>query len=158
MEDLEEINQRKKAHDMRSYKRTSMQKEMVLEKLKDRGCRITKQRRMLLDIILEKQCTCCKDIYYSAKSKDSKIGCATVYRMVSTLEDIGAISRKNLYEVTCPKNISMDHMCQVILDDNTTYNLSADIWNKVIRSGLIACGYVKDQEIMAVTIRECNCH
>lgn len=30
-----------------------MQKDLVIEKLREQGCRITKQRRMLLDIILE---------------------------------------------------------------------------------------------------------
>ena len=30
-----------------------MQKEAIIQKLKERGCRITKQRLMLLDIIME---------------------------------------------------------------------------------------------------------
>ena len=30
-----------------------MQKELVIQKLREKGCRITKQRLMLLDIILE---------------------------------------------------------------------------------------------------------
>ncbi len=32
-----------------------MQKEIVLQRLKENGCRITKQRRMLLDIILQEE-------------------------------------------------------------------------------------------------------
>ena len=36
-----------------SYHRTRMQKEMVLQRLKENGCRITKQRKILLDIILQ---------------------------------------------------------------------------------------------------------
>ena len=76
-----------------------MQKDLVIEKLREQGCRITKQRRMLLDIILEEECSCCKEIYYKASKKDSSIGTATVYRMINTLEDIGAISRRSFYEV-----------------------------------------------------------
>lgn len=31
--------------------------------------------------------------------KDSSIGTATVYRMINTLEDIGVISRRSIYEI-----------------------------------------------------------
>lgn len=41
--------------DIRNYRRTRMQKELVIEKLREKGCRITKQRLMLLDIILEEK-------------------------------------------------------------------------------------------------------
>lgn len=75
------------------------QKEYLLGELKKHGCRITKQRQILLDVILEGECTSCKDIYYQAAQRDSNIGPATVYRMVKLLEDIGAINRKNMYRV-----------------------------------------------------------
>lgn len=78
-----------------------MQKELVIQKLKERGCRITKQRLILLDIILEEDCSCCKEIYYKAAKLDAGIGTATVYRMINILEDIGAISRKNMYKISC---------------------------------------------------------
>lgn len=42
----------KKPYDVRNYHRTQMQKEMILTRLKDKGCRITRQRLMLIDIIL----------------------------------------------------------------------------------------------------------
>ena len=70
-----------------------------IQKLKDNGCRITKQRLILLDIILEGNCNSCKEIYYKAAKKDSSIGTATVYRMINTLEDIGVISRRSIYEI-----------------------------------------------------------
>ena len=35
--------------DDKSYHRGNMQKDIVLGRLKERGCRITKQRLMLLD-------------------------------------------------------------------------------------------------------------
>ena len=55
-----------------------MQREMIIQKLKESGCRITKQRLMLLDIILEEDCSCCKEIYFKASKVDPKIGVATV--------------------------------------------------------------------------------
>ena len=77
-----------------------MQKELVLQKLREKGCRITKQRRMLLDVILQEECASCKEIYYRAKQEDDSIGMATIYRMINLLEEIGAISRKNMYRIS----------------------------------------------------------
>ena len=48
-----------------------MAKEVIIQKMKDSGCRITKQRMILLDIILEEDCSCCKEIYFKASKKDS---------------------------------------------------------------------------------------
>ena len=76
-----------------------MAKEVIIQKMKDSGCRITKQRMILLDIILEEDCSFCKEIYFKASKKDSKIGVATVYRMINSLEEIGVISRKNMFKV-----------------------------------------------------------
>lgn len=45
------------------------QKQIIIERLKEDGCRITKQRLMLLDIILEDECSSCKEIYYRASKK-----------------------------------------------------------------------------------------
>lgn len=87
-----------------NYHVTRMQKEMVLRRLKENGCRITKQRKILLDIILQEECASCKEIYYKAAAEDPSIGAATVYRMVNLLEEIGAISRKNMYRIFCDMN------------------------------------------------------
>ena len=37
-----------------------MQREMILQRLKEQGCRITKQRLALIDIILENECSALK--------------------------------------------------------------------------------------------------
>lgn len=49
-------------------------KERIIEQLKRSGCRVTKQRLMLIDVILEGKCNCCKEIYYQASLKDPSIG------------------------------------------------------------------------------------
>lgn len=69
------------------------QKEQVINELKRRGKRMTKQRLLLLDIILEGKYSCGKEIYYDAIKVDPTIGLATVYRMLATLEEIGAVNR-----------------------------------------------------------------
>lgn len=72
---------------------------LIIQKLKKHGYRITKQRAMILDIILKEHCYSCKEIYYKVSELDGSIGVATVYRMVNTLEEIGAINRGNMYKI-----------------------------------------------------------
>lgn len=73
--------------------------ESVLDKLKENGFRITKQRKLLIDIILSDEFCSIKEIYYKAIRQDPAIGIATVYRMINVLEDIGAINRRNMYKI-----------------------------------------------------------
>ena len=79
---LQKANQNLPINDVGIH-RTQMQKEIILQKLKERGCRITRQRKMLLDVILNEDCSSCKEIYYKASMKDSGIGTATVYRYIN---------------------------------------------------------------------------
>lgn len=74
------------------------EKEIILKKLKENGRRITKQRELLLDVILENRCSSCKEIYILASKADHTLGAATVYRMVKQLEQIGVISRQIEYK------------------------------------------------------------
>lgn len=157
METHNTISEKRRAPDSRSYQRTKMQKDLIIDLLKEKKCRITKQRLTLLDIILENECSSCKEIYYKASRIDETIGAATVYRMVNVLEEIGAISRKNMYKIAYSETCSMENACTVVLDDETTYHLSAKNWNSVVRAGLAACGYLDDQKILSVTVKPCEC-
>ena len=143
-----------------NYQRTQMQKNVVIQELKKRGCRITKQRRMLLEVILENECSCCKEIYYKASKIDSSIGSATVYRMINMLEEIGAINRRNMYKVSCTEcEEAMDELpggtsrsaCTIEFDDNSSIVLSQKAWNQIIQAGLSVCGYKKEQAIRSIT-------
>ena len=150
------IGQNRRNKDTASFHRTEMQKEIVLQKLREQGCRITRQRQMLLDVILQEECSSCKEIYYKAASVDSSIGSATVYRMVNLLEEIGAISRKNMYQISCCMNCDKEDACTIELDDHTVCRLSAQNWYKVISEGLRACGYVESQNVTKVMIDFCE--
>ena len=138
------------------YHRTKMKKEVILQRLKENGCRITKQRKMLLDIILQEECTCCKEIYYKATTLDSSIGAATVYRMVNLLEEIGAINRKNMYRISCGMNCNRENTCVIELDDQTIFRLSSGEWYKIISEGLQCCGYVGTQKVASVVVESCG--
>lgn len=132
-------------------------REFVINKLKEQGFRITRQRRMLLDVILANECSNCKEIYYEASRRDKGTGSATVYRMVNLLEEIGAIDRKNLYKISFPENCTMEEACIVEMSDNTTCRLSARKWNEVLQTGLEACGYLEGREVTGVIIHPCAC-
>lgn len=137
--------------------RGRMQRDIVIERLRAKGCRITKQRLMLLDIILEEECASCKEIFYKAFKMDKGIGTATVYRMINMLEEIGAINRKNMYRIACGETCSLQNACVIEFEDNTILELSAKNWNKVIQTGLKECGYASGRTIKSVTATACNC-
>lgn len=71
------------------------QKEQVIHEFQKRGKRITGQREM----ILEGNWSSCKDVYYEARKRDPKLGMATVYRTVNTLEEIGILTRTYRYSL-----------------------------------------------------------
>lgn len=73
--------------------------EQIIEDLKQKGYRITQQRRMLIEIILSSQGCTCKEIYYQAKKADGSVGIATVYRTLALLEDEHIIVKKNHFDV-----------------------------------------------------------
>lgn len=139
------------------YERTKMQKEMIIERLREKGCRITRQRLLILDTILENQCSSCKEIFYRVSEVNSGIGAATVYRMINTLEEIGAISRKNMYRIAYSEHCTMEDACTVVLEDNTTFHLSAKTWNLVVQAGLGACGFMNGQKVASISVKPCSC-
>ena len=129
------------------------EKDKIIQKLKEQGFRITKQRKLLLDIILEGDCSSCKEIYYKVSKVDGKIGAATVYRMINTLEGIGAISRKNMYEIHCSEEEDKDHVCVVELNDDTVVELNSGKWRAVVQAGMRECGYLGNQKIRNVIVK-----
>lgn len=159
-----------------NYQRTKMQEEMIFQKLKNMGCRITKQRQILLNIILQEECASCKEIYYKARKEDGKIGAATVYRTINLLEEIGAISRKNMYRIPdtdtnikenkeapddkkisqCQKQEEEEIVCIIEMDDHTVCRLLAGEWYLVMTKGLKVCGYIKQQKIVSIRMAPHN--
>lgn len=131
---------------------TKMQKELIIQKLKEQSCRITKQRQMILDVILSEECSSCKEIYYEIKKADDRIGMATVYRMVSLLEEMGAICRENTYKIVCCMDHGGENTFIIELDDHTVIELCTRDCFKVVLEGLIACGYANRQCIVSIAL------
>ncbi len=80
------------------------EKDRIIGELKKHGKRMTGQRKLILDIILDGHCRNCKEIYYEAVKLDPGIGVATVYRMMSMLEEIGAVYKNNSYDFAAPQS------------------------------------------------------
>ena len=136
------------------------QRDIIIQQLRESGCRITKQRLTILDIILNSDPSCVKEIYREAVKKDKNIGSATVYRMVNTLEEIGVINRKNMYQVDCTNCVNhcedadCDDNCPggscmacetnvvVTLDDDSKMVIGRDELRTLLEAGLHATGKI----------------
>lgn len=79
-----------------------------------------------------------------------------VYRMVNLLEEIGAISRRNMYKIVRNPDCKDESVCTIELDDNTVQKLSKDSFNNVVLTGLKACGYIDKQEIERMFVNSCD--
>ena len=77
-----------------------MSNEYVISLLKEKGFRITKQRKLIIDIILGSDGASCKEIYHKVISKDNTVGTATVYRMIRLLEDVGILKHVDMITLT----------------------------------------------------------
>ena len=131
-----------------------VKKNIIVQKLREKGYRITKQRLTLIDIILENECSSCKEIFYKAVKIDNKIGAATVYRMINALEDMGVINRKNMYRLMdIDRKTCSDDVFIVYLDDGSRRILSYSEWSVVVKTGLSALGFSGENKVVSVEIR-----
>lgn len=134
--------------------RIMYEKEVILQELRERGCRITSQRKLLIDIIIDNECSCCKEIYYRAVKSDPSIGIATVYRLIKTLEEIGAISRKNMYRISVEDVCGCEEGCLVRLKDNRVLRLNSREFDAALRMGLEVNGFVETGEIDSIVLKK----
>ena len=132
------------------YQRSNMQRSAIMNRLRQAGCRITKQRKIILDIILQEECTCCKEIYFLASKRDPNIGMATIYRMINLLEEIGALKRKRAYRI-CNEEFPV-HICSVKLDDYTSIRLDGEKLRQVIEKGMESFGYLHDRRVRSISM------
>lgn len=138
---------------VKEREKKEMQKETIIKQLRSMGCRITKQRKLLLDIILSGKYDCCKEIYFLAAKTDPNIGMATIYRMVNILEEIGALQGKQSYRICCHGQPS-SMICRVELDDRTCIILEDDRLSDVIEKGLKTSGRIKNRKVVDVSCWE----
>lgn len=131
------------------YQLINIQKEEIKNRLRKTGCRITKQRQLLIDIILENECSCCKEIYYKASKQMPEIGMATIYRMINSLEEVEAIQRKNIF-MTCGARECEVERCIIEFDNEKKIELSKDMLRQVLESGIRSCGHEEHAKIKRI--------
>lgn len=139
-----------------SFEKVYLKKEIIIDKLKKNGCRITKQRRLILDIILNMQLSSCKEIYSEALKKDPSVGIATVYRLINNLEEIGAINRKNLYKISYNDPLDGNEEWTVILRNKEIFKLSPEEWKKVLKVGLLEVKGLDIHDIDTIILKKCE--
>ena len=76
---------------------TMMNATNFKEKLKEKGCKLTMQRRSVLDVLIEHNDAhlSTEEIYGKVKEKYPEIGLATVYRTVQLFEEMVIVDRLN---------------------------------------------------------------
>ena len=77
--------------------------------------------------------------------------------MINTLEEIGAISRKNMYKIACGNNCQGENACTIEFDDDSVVELSARSWHEIIEKGLEACGFLGNRNLRSVVAKTCDC-
>ncbi|MBO8168259.1 MAG: transcriptional repressor [Thermoanaerobacteraceae bacterium] len=63
----------------------------ILQVMKDKGCKITPQRRLLIEILHAGRHKTAEEIYNEVKEKQPNVAFGTVYRNLSILKELGLI-------------------------------------------------------------------
>lgn len=138
-EDLESIG----------FSHPTINKEEIIRRLRKKGYRITTQRKFLIDIILESENICCKEVYYNAYKKKARIGIATIYRFLNTLEEIGAIEKKNNYQV-CDGGFHSVCSCIVEYCSGEKQTIDRDELYRAVEEGIRKLGIGKEEGIQNI--------
>lgn len=134
---------------------TLLGKDEIYAMLKERGFRLTEQRKTIVDVIVNEEYTCCKEVFIMAHKRDESIGIATVYRMIQVLEEIGAISRKNLTKNACTgRCCDMKGGCTVVTDKSKQIFLSEEDIQEALKYIMEKNGYANVDDIKAVLVNQ----
>ena len=134
------------------FRCNDIQKDKIIDKLRDNGYKITRQRDMLLDIILSEECSNCKEIYYKALDKNKKIGIATIYRMLSALENIGALVRSDAYKFPDKYLLQYEELYDIEFNDGSICTVSGIQLSNIIVRGLIKIEKYRKTNIKIIKI------
>ena len=127
----------------------------AIRPLKEHGYRLTEQRKLIVDIIANEEYTCCKEVYFLAHKRDNSIGIATVYRRINTLEEIGAISRKNIQKNNCSgRCCDMKGGCTVVTEESKQIILTEEDIQEALKYIMEKNGYANVDEIKAVLVNQ----
>lgn len=129
------------------------EKKQILDLFREKGMRVTRQRELILDIVLENECSCCKEIYYRAAKKDKNIGIATVYRMVNALSELGLFRQNLPYCLAGRDSCESGNGCKIFLKDQNVVELNFEEWRRVLLRALEEKGYSDHVEIDHIILK-----
>lgn len=97
-----------------------MQLEELLSIIKEKGCRMTPQRKIIIELLIKRHNTlsCVDDLLNEAKISNPAINATTIYRNLELLDDLGLIHTHNdkdgrkLYKLVCHKAHHHHIICQ----------------------------------------------
>ncbi len=122
----------------------------TLRKLEASGLRMTVQRRHIIDILTNSQCTSPKELWYEARQYVPDLGIATVYRLINRLEQIGVISKT--------RNLGMQPLTPVLgtITDGKGRNIMPSSMRldltELVRLGMIAKGAIGHNNKIQLTL------
>ena len=132
-----------------------LSEDNIIARLKEKGLRLTEPRKLIINIVANEDFSCCKEVYFLAHKKDPNIGIATVYRMINILEEIGAISRKNLQKTVCTgRCCDMKGGCTIVTDKSKQIILSEADIEEALKYIMEKNGYSTVDEIRAVLVNQ----
>lgn len=116
----------------------SMDATIFKERLKEKGCKLTLQRRTVLDVLIEngEEHLSTEEIYSRVKKKFPEIGLATVYRTVQLFEEMGIVDRLNFddgcsrFELASEDTVHHHHhlICEAC---NRVYEVENDLLEEI---------------------------
>ena len=121
--------------------RVAREKDQILALFRQKGMRVTKQRKLILDIVFEYDCISCKEIYYQALKTDKNVGIATVYRMVNALADLGVFRTNVPYRPAKQPEEGSGNGCRIVLKNQTIVEFEECEWQSLLAEALRRKGY-----------------
>lgn len=118
-----------------------IQRGQVIHRLRADGYRITKQRILIIDTLLEHRFECKKAVCYYVQQKDPSIGMATVYRFLQVLEQMEVLKPESSYMVQVEEKLHQEQKCAVFMHNNKKIVLKYSEWKQAIIGLIEKKGY-----------------
>lgn len=116
---------------------TEPSQERLLDRMRDRGLRITRQRRLLAELLEEAQDHLdAEEVYRRALKRDAGLHRATVYRTLNTLKKLGLVDELDLMHVAGERHFyeirpSVFHIHLVCMSCGAVAEPSGGIWDEM---------------------------
>ncbi|MBR1924809.1 MAG: transcriptional repressor [Ruminobacter sp.] len=125
-------------------------KTECLDKLRNSGVRLSKQRLELIDLLFSGTFNCTKELYYEARARNPELGMSTVYRFLKVLSDLDIISNNKMLNVSCT-NCSFK-----LATFKGKQEFKADTLDiqELVRLGMVVKGLIKSDEKIDISMQD----